>query len=282
MKDFVHYLEQAKKNKDSNQSNSARPAEISQLNSQKEKLNDENNELSLKQFNLSIEDRIFFHEKMRQPNDVKLTQEELDRLTTILLKCRYVIADLGNSCWTHKHFSEEIQTRQYRSPEVILCAHYDTTADLWSLACMLFELLTGDFLFDPQEGQGFTRDEDHLAQIIELIGKPPLSELKMGKNFQKYFTSYGELKNIKEFNFWSLDRVLTEKYKKDEQTASDFAHFLLPMLMFHPKCRASAADCLRHSWMMFGLKDALEKKNENNITDRTQRYVVNVDDEILV
>ena len=28
------------------------------------------------------------------------------------------IADLGNACWTHHHFATEIQTRQYRSPEV--------------------------------------------------------------------------------------------------------------------------------------------------------------------
>ena len=31
---------------------------------------------------------------------------------------RVLIVDLGNACWTHKHFSEDIQTRQYRSPEV--------------------------------------------------------------------------------------------------------------------------------------------------------------------
>ncbi len=28
------------------------------------------------------------------------------------------VVDLGNACYTHKHFTEDIQTRQYRSPEV--------------------------------------------------------------------------------------------------------------------------------------------------------------------
>lgn len=37
-----------------------------------------------------------------------------DELTTV----RVLIVDLGNACWTQKHFSEDIQTRQYRSPEV--------------------------------------------------------------------------------------------------------------------------------------------------------------------
>jgi serine/threonine-protein kinase SRPK3 len=61
------------------------------------------------------------------------------------------IADLGNGCWIHHHFQPEIQTRQYRSPEVILGLQYNERTDMWSFACMLFEMLTGDFLFDPRK-----------------------------------------------------------------------------------------------------------------------------------
>jgi hypothetical protein len=32
------------------------------------------------------------------------------------------ICDMGNGCWTYRHFTPEIQTRQYRSPEVIIGA----------------------------------------------------------------------------------------------------------------------------------------------------------------
>lgn len=53
------------------------------------------------------------------------------------------IVDYGNACWTDKHFTEDIQTRQYRAPEVILGAPYDEKADIWSLACLIFELATG-------------------------------------------------------------------------------------------------------------------------------------------
>lgn len=38
----------------------------------------------------------------------------------MLQRCRAVIVDLGNACWTHRHFSEDIQTRQYRAPEVLI------------------------------------------------------------------------------------------------------------------------------------------------------------------
>ena len=54
--------------------------------------------------------------------------------------------------------------------QVILGSSYDTSADMWSLACMVFELVTGDLLFDPHEGEGYDRDEDHLAQMQELLG----------------------------------------------------------------------------------------------------------------
>lgn len=60
-----------------------------------------------------------------------------------------------------------------RSPEVILGAKYSTHIDMWSLACMIFELVTGDLLFDPRSGEGYERDEDHLAQFIELLGRMP-------------------------------------------------------------------------------------------------------------
>ena len=42
-----------------------------------------------------------------------------------------VVVDLGNACWINKHFSEDIQTRQYRCPEVIIGGKYDTSADIW-------------------------------------------------------------------------------------------------------------------------------------------------------
>ena len=37
----------------------------------------------------------------------------------------------------HHHFTEEIQTRQYRSLEVLIGAAYGPAADMWSTACMV-------------------------------------------------------------------------------------------------------------------------------------------------
>ncbi len=101
------------------------------------------------------------------------------------------IADLGNACWVNKHFTSDIQTRQYRSPEVILGAKYDTSADIWSLACILFELLTGDYLFDPRGGKKYSKDEDHLALIYELVGSFPKQIALSGKYSADFFNRKG-------------------------------------------------------------------------------------------
>ena len=161
----------------------------------------------------------------------------------------FKIADLGNACWVDKHFSEDIQTRQYRSPEVIIGSGYDSTADLWSLACMVFELVTGDYLFDPKASDEYPRDEDHLALIIELLGQIPDHMIEHGKRSKTFFNRKNELRHIKQLRFWGLADVLHQKYKVPEQEAKELADFLLPMLQVDPTKRASAQTMLKHPWI---------------------------------
>ena len=74
-------------------------------------------------------------------------------LATCLRRCyRVRIADYGSARWVSKTYpTSEVQTREYRCPEVLLGSnHFTPKIDIWSLACIVFELLTGDFLFDPK------------------------------------------------------------------------------------------------------------------------------------
>ena len=176
-----------------------------------------------------------------QPPDLK----DID----MLMHCRSVVVDLGNACWTYRHFSEDIQTRQYRAPEVIIGSKYDTSADIWSLGCMTFELLTGDLLFDPRAGDDYDRDEDHLAMFQELLGKMPKKLALEGKYSKNYFDKKGNLKRIKQLKFWPLEDVLSEKYHLSEDVAKSVAGFIVPLLDFDPKMRATAQDALRSKWL---------------------------------
>ncbi|XP_034731692.1 SRSF protein kinase 1a isoform X2 [Etheostoma cragini] len=164
-------------------------------------------------------------------------------------KIKVKIADLGNACWVHKHFTEDIQTRQYRSLEVLIGAGYSTPADVWSTACMAFELATGDYLFEPHSGEDYSRDEDHLALMIELLGKIPRHYALSGKYSQEYFTKRGDLKHITKLKPWGLLEVLIDKYEWPREEAECFTDFLLPMLELVPEKRATAAECLRHPWL---------------------------------
>ncbi|XP_036254098.1 SRSF protein kinase 1 isoform X4 [Molothrus ater] len=164
-------------------------------------------------------------------------------------KLKVKIADLGNACWVHKHFTEDIQTRQYRSLEVLIGSGYNTPADIWSTACMAFELATGDYLFEPHSGEDYSRDEDHIALIIELLGKIPRKLILAGKYSKEFFTKKGDLKHITKLKPWGLFEVLVEKYEWAQDEAAGFTDFLLPMLELIPEKRATAAECLRHPWL---------------------------------
>lgn len=110
------------------------------------------------------------------------TPQPLPGYTPLTIK----IADLGNATPSKQHYTEDIQTRQYRAPEAILGRRdWGTRVDIWSVACVVFELLTAEYLFDPHgQGELFTKDDDHMAQIIELMGDFPL-EAKMGGRYSR-------------------------------------------------------------------------------------------------
>jgi len=168
----------------------------------------------------------------------------------MLQRCRAVVVDLGNACWTHRHFSEDIQTRQYRAPEVLIGSKYDTSSDMWSLACVTFELLTGDLLFDPRAGEEYDRDEDHLAMFQELLGKMPKRLSMNGKFSKKFFDRKGNLKHIKQLKYWPIQEVLCEKYHFARDDAQEIADFIRPLLEFDPANRATALDALRSDWLL--------------------------------
>jgi len=87
--------------------------------------------------------------------------------------CELKILDFGLARPTETEMTGYVATRWYRAPEIMLnWMHYDQTVDIWSVGCIMAELLTGRTLFPGQ---------DHIQQlnlIIELIGTPPADYVK--------------------------------------------------------------------------------------------------------
>jgi len=131
----------------------------------------------------------------------------------------------------------------------------------------VFELLTAEYLFDPQgQGELFTKDDDHMAQIIELMGDVPM-EVKMGGKYSRELFDHignfhfhpcasltdipilGALRYIRTLKFWPLKRVMIEKYLYTEIESIALCGFLEPMLAVDMRERAYARDMKNHKWL---------------------------------
>lgn len=131
--------------------------------------------------------------------------------------------------------------------------------------------MTGDYLFDPHPGTRYNKDDDHIAQVIELMGPFPRSIALGGKFSSDIFTRKGEyprcgslikqlilgisflyitgeLKHIQKLKFWPLHSVLMDKYLISEHEALRLESFLQPMLNLSPDKRATAQEMLSHEW----------------------------------
>ena len=60
------------------------------------------------------------------------------------------ICDIGSGCQADKIESFRVGTIPYIAPELLLGCSYDCKIDVWSLACLMFELATNACLFDPE------------------------------------------------------------------------------------------------------------------------------------
>ena len=77
------------------------------------------------------------------------------------------IVDFGSSCQLGQRIYQYIQSRFYRSPEVLLGIPYDLAIDMWSLGCILVEMHTGEPLFSG------ANEVDQMNKIVEVLGMPP-------------------------------------------------------------------------------------------------------------
>ncbi|XP_042515124.1 dual specificity protein kinase YAK1 homolog [Macadamia integrifolia] len=96
------------------------------------------------------------------------------------------IIDFGSACMEDRTVYSYIQSRYYRSPEVVLGYQYTTAIDMWSFGCIVAELFLGLPLFPGAS------EFDLLRRMIEILGgQPPDHVLKEAKNTNKFFKRVG-------------------------------------------------------------------------------------------
>lgn len=92
------------------------------------------------------------------------------------------LIDFGSSCLETTAIFTYIQSRFYRSPEVILGFPYSAAIDMWSLGCILVELHTGYPIFAGEN------ESEQLACIMELLGAPSHDLLMHSRRRKHFFT----------------------------------------------------------------------------------------------
>lgn len=93
------------------------------------------------------------------------------------------VIDFGSSCKTNEKVYTYIQSRFYRSPEVILGSEYGLGIDMWSFGCILAELYTGYPIF-PGENE-----QEQLACIMEIFGPPSRDIIEKCSRRKLFFDS---------------------------------------------------------------------------------------------
>ena len=166
----------------------------------------------------------------------------------------FKLGDLGNSCFVNCPQDSLIQTRYYRSPEVLLGLPYDTSADIWSLGCMVFELATNEYLFDPNDiddddSRSSTYQDDirHLSMIEQVIGPIPQDWAREGTNYEHLYSN-GDLLEHNDPPLPELERLLLQK-GVPKLEAMDLLDFIIPMLSIIPAKRPSAEELLQSPWL---------------------------------
>ncbi len=130
--------------------------------------------------------------------------------------------------------TDYISTRWYRAPELLLGSEYYTTAvDVWSIGCILAELLTRQPFLPGSD------TENQLELVVGALGKPSQEYIQKysGGRLEEVFGAIPGSEDSGSFN---------EMFKDCDPNATDL---LRKMLLYDPEERISIEDSLTHPYM---------------------------------
>lgn len=172
--------------------------------------------------------------------------EELDY--TLPEDVQIKLVDFG-LCVKKDSNTEEVQTRNYRAPEVILLNPLNEKIDIWSVGCLVYDLLTGETMFEPEHtGEDFKSDREHLALMYSILGKMPLDLALDSELSDDFFDSRGRVKGHKKIDYKDLTKILGKKTELSEEECKSTAEFIKYCCAYYPKQRPNVSQLLEHSW----------------------------------
>jgi serine/threonine-protein kinase SRPK3 len=151
------------------------------------------------------------------------------------------LADFGSFLDEDQHYESSFGTRYYRSPENILVGKSSYSNDIWALGCTIYEILSGEILFDPDKDKNYDRDFYHLKLINELCGEFSKDFLKKTSNFKIYFDNNYKIKFDKDLNFKNKIDI-----KLQGKVPDTIIKLIKDMLIIDPKKRITISECINY------------------------------------
>ncbi|KAL7418440.1 dual specificity protein kinase yak1 [Cryptotrichosporon argae] len=146
------------------------------------------------------------------------------------------VIDFGSACHELQTVYTYIQSRFYRSPEVLLGLPYSAAVDMWSLGCIVVELFLGLPLFPG------TSEYNQLSRIIDMLGTPAQHLLENGKQTSEFFNFAGvDATGRKLYKFKSMEQYASEKRTNEQPSKQWFQQTKLPdIIMEYPVSKKNA------------------------------------------
>ncbi|KAL1592709.1 serine/threonine protein kinase, CMGC, dual-specificity [Paraconiothyrium brasiliense] len=167
------------------------------------------------------------------------------------------VIDFGSSCFENEKVYTYIQSRFYRSPEVILGMSYGLPIDMWSLGCILAELLTGYPIF-PGENE-----QEQLACIMEIFGPPEKHLIEKSSRKKLFFDSMGKPRvtvSTKGRRRRPSSKTLQQALKCDDEA---FLDFIARCLRWDPDRRMKPDEAMLHEFVT-GVKRVARPRQPTN------------------
>ena len=155
-----------------------------------------------------------------------------------------ILSDWGNGCTIDNYYRGTICTREYRPPENIITDKYNEKVDIWSLGCTIYELLTGNVLFEPEiykNGHKNELNDNHMASILELTGED-IGVYKNEKYYSEYFKEDGSMRFIKNLKNISLKVKLKHETNLKNKELDQWSNFILDFLKLDYTKRLSSKE----------------------------------------
>jgi len=135
------------------------------------------------------------------------------------------IIDFGSACDERQTVYTYIQSRFYRSPEVLLGLPYSSAIDMWSLGCIVVELFLGLPLFPGSS------EYNQVSRITEMLGMPPMWMLEMGKQSGEFFEKTADEFGRRSYRLKSMDQYSREHNVKEQPSKKYFQATTLPEII---------------------------------------------------